>query len=117
MPVLSCYYWQILAPPIGRANERKKQGISSDEEVHYLYTEKTGKQVKRLRHDNGLEYGDIVLFEWLQEQGIHHEPIVLYSPEMNGISERSNGVINTKARALIADSGVNDNLWPEAIKT
>ena len=33
---------------------------------------------------------------------------------MHGISERSNGVINTKARALIADAGVNENLWPEA---
>ena len=36
---------------------------------------------------------------------------------MDGISERSNGVINTKARALIADAGVNENLWPEAVKT
>ena len=70
----------------------------------------TGKQVKRLRLDSGLEYGCIGLLEWLQEQGIHHKPTVPYSPETNGISERSNGVINTKARALIAKAGVDENL-------
>ena len=36
---------------------------------------------------------------------------------MNNISEHSNGVINTKARALIADSEVDDNLCPEAVTT
>ena len=36
---------------------------------------------------------------------------------MNGISECSNRVIKIKAQALIADSGVNENLWPEAVKT
>ena len=36
---------------------------------------------------------------------------------MNGISERTNGVININAQALITDSGVNENLWPQAVKT
>lgn len=76
----------------------------------------TGKIVKRLKLDNGLEYGGTGLLKWLQEQGIHHEPKVPYSTEMNYVSEMSNGVIKTKARALRADAGVNENLWPEAIK-
>ncbi len=35
--------------------------------------------------------------------------MVCYLPEMNGISEYFNRIINTKAQALIADSGINEN--------
>lgn len=36
---------------------------------------------------------------------------------MNGISEQFNKVINTKAQVLMANAGVNKNLWPETVKT
>ena len=117
-----CRYYLVLIDGYSRVRwvetmKEKSEAFSRTKKFIIFIQTQTGKRVKRLRLDNGLEYGGTGLLEWLEEQGIHHEPTVPYSPEMNGISERSNGVINTKARALIADAGVNENLWPEAVKT
>lgn len=102
---------------MGWVNERKKQDIFWIKRFIIFIQYQTGQRVKRLKLDHSLEYGGAGLLEWLQEQGIYHEPIVSYSPEINDISKRSNGVMNIKAPALITDIGANKNLWPEAVKT
>ena len=117
-----CRYYLVLIDGYSRLRwaepmKEKSEAFPRIKKFIIFIQNQTGKRVKRLGLDNGLEYGRTGLLEWLQEQGIHHEPTVPYLPEMNGVSERSNGVINTKARALIADAGVDENLWPEAVKT
>ncbi|KAK9358069.1 hypothetical protein V1504DRAFT_318059 [Lipomyces starkeyi] len=56
----------------------------------------TGKPVKRIRMDNGLE--------------------VPYTPEQNGKGERPHKDLNNMARTMIAMSGLTQKLWPEALK-
>ena len=38
-----------------------------------------------------------------------------YTPEQNGTAESSNKVILARARSIMLDSGLPDELWPEAI--
>ena len=47
------------------------------------------------------------------ETGIHHEETAPYTPEQNGIAERTKGLICERIRAILADTGLPKELWPE----
>lgn len=53
--------------------------------------------------------------EYCRREGLIVEFSVVRTPEQNGFIERAGGIIVTTARALIADSGLPKNLWPEAV--
>ncbi len=59
----------------------------------------------------------LVLKNWFTVNGIIWEPIMLYSSEENGISERLNRIICKPAWAMLKDSGLNSHLWLKVIKT
>lgn len=71
--------------------------------------------IRAFRYDNERSAGRTVE-QFLAEQGFVIEHSVVGTPEQNGFAERSGGVIVTIARALLQDSGLPKNLWPEAIK-
>lgn len=50
----------------------------------------TGKKIKILRTDNGTEYVNKMMDDFLAANGIHHQLTVDYTPEQNGVAERSN---------------------------
>ncbi|KAL1582041.1 hypothetical protein WHR41_09299 [Cladosporium halotolerans] len=76
-----------------------------------------GVRIKRIRSDNGKEYDNGPLKSWMAEKGIQWEPSVPYSPEQNGLAERTQRTNTDKARAMIADSGLDKSLWPELVMT
>ena len=57
--------------------------------------------------DQGREFGVHELEAWQAEKGIKIEFSVAYSPEMNEIAERTNGLIVTKTRCLLLDSNLD----------
>jgi hypothetical protein len=69
--------------------------------------------IKMIRLDGGNEYGGQKLLDFLEEHGIRLEPTVPYTPEQNGVSERSNRLIFEKLRSILYDSKAPKNLWPE----
>jgi hypothetical protein len=50
---------------------------------------------------------------WAQDKGYKVETTAADSPEQNGLSERSGGIINQRARALAIQAKLPKNLWPE----
>lgn len=44
----------------------------------------TGLKIKMLRSDNGTEYVNKEISDYLKGQGIKHETTVPYSPQQNG---------------------------------
>ena len=48
------------------------------------------------------------------EKGIKIEYIVTYSPKINGIAKKTNGLIVTKARCLLLESNLSQSFWLEA---
>jgi hypothetical protein len=48
-----------------------------------------GIDIKMIRLDNSTEYGGQKLLHFLQERGIKLEPTVPYTPEQDGVAERS----------------------------
>jgi hypothetical protein len=75
----------------------------------------TGKKFKRFRIDNGTEFGKSKLDEFFSEKGVALELTVPYTPEQNGVSERSGAMLCRRARAMIIDSGLPESFWPLAV--
>jgi len=72
--------------------------------------------VTYLRLDGGREWGVTALQEYARNSGICLEISTPYSHQMNGLAERSNALVCTKARALMIPSRLPQKLWPEAVK-
>ncbi|KAJ9535601.1 hypothetical protein OSB04_un001260 [Centaurea solstitialis] len=76
-----------------------------------------GRQVKKLRSDNGTEFRNVKLQSFLEEVGISHNFSAVRTPQQNGVVERKNRTLVEAARSMIAHSGVPLSLWAEAVST
>jgi transposase InsO family protein len=47
-------------------------------------------KVKRIRSDNGTEFKNTQVQDYLDEEGIKHEFSAPYTPQQNGVAERKN---------------------------
>jgi transposase InsO family protein len=47
-------------------------------------------KVKKIRSDNGSEFKNLLVEEYLEEEGIKHEFSAPYTPQQNGVVERKN---------------------------
>jgi hypothetical protein len=70
---------------------------------------------KAIRFDNGKEYINQRLENWLKEKGIETQPTAPYSPSQNGIAERFNRTLLELARAMLFARGLPKFLWAEAV--
>lgn len=78
------------------------------------YENPMNKKIKRLRTDNGLEFVNKELDQFLEKSGIH-EKTVPYNPESNGKAERSIRVLVERARTLLYESELPLKFWAEAV--
>jgi transposase InsO family protein len=74
-------------------------------------------KIKKVRSDNGTEFKNTNIEEFLEEQGIGHEFSVPYTPQQNGIIERKNRTLIEAARTMLDEYKVSDQFWAEAINT
>jgi hypothetical protein len=72
-------------------------------------------KVKRIKCDNGGEYKNNALRKLRKNKGIVIEFTIPYSRRLNGTAERMNRTIMEKARALIFSSGLEKEMWGEAV--
>lgn len=82
-----------------------------------LVENQTGKKIKRLRTDNGIEYESNEFNDFCREASIKREIIVPYTPEQNGVAERKNRMIMEATHAMIYDQSLPKFLWGEAANT
>ncbi|KAK9879752.1 hypothetical protein WA026_006815 [Henosepilachna vigintioctopunctata] len=73
-------------------------------------------KVKKIRSDNGGEYINTRLENYCKEKGIIMDPIIPYSPQLNGKAERLNRTLIEKVRTLLFDMNVNKKFWGEAAR-
>ena len=84
-------------------------------EVIRLLENQTGETVRAIQTDNGSEYVNAELTEYLRSKGIIHQTTVPYNPEQNGAAERLNRTLMERARAMINDANLPPELWAEAV--
>lgn len=85
--------------------------------IREVESQHSDMKVGRFRTDNAgeLSKGETEIIA--KACGITIETAVAYTPEQNGVAERSNRTILNRARALLFDSGLPHVLWNEAVET
>jgi hypothetical protein len=71
-----------------------------------------GRVIKKWRLDGGKEYSPIHLGALAKKLGQIVETTTPYTPEQDGTSERSIGIICAKVRAVVEDLDIPKFLWP-----
>jgi hypothetical protein len=74
-------------------------------------------KVKNIRSDNGSEFRNTQVEEFLDEEGIKHELSAPYTPQENGTVERKNSMLIEAARTMLDEYKTLDSVWAEAINT
>ena len=74
-------------------------------------------KVKNIRSDNGSEFKNTQVEEFLDEEGIKHELSTPYTPQQNGIVERKNRTLIEAARTLLDEYKTPDIFWADAVNT
>ena len=74
-------------------------------------------KIKHVRSDNGSEFWNTNVEEFLDEEGIKHEFSAPYTPQQNGIVERKNRTLIEAARTMLDEYKTPDSFWAEAINT
>uniref|UniRef100_T1IMU7 Integrase catalytic domain-containing protein n=1 Tax=Strigamia maritima TaxID=126957 RepID=T1IMU7_STRMM len=95
----------------------KDQAASTFEIFLNIQQNKYGYQVKAVRSDNGKEFDNKIFDNLLNKFGIEHQWTVVYSPQQNGVAERSNRKILDKLQTLLLDARLGQQLWAEAAAT
>ncbi|XP_075483738.1 uncharacterized protein LOC142523890 [Primulina tabacum] len=75
------------------------------------------EEIDRIRSDRGTEFLNKYLSSYLEDHGIKHELSAARSPQQNGVAERRNRTLKEAARTMLAESGISQRFWAEAINT
>jgi hypothetical protein len=73
--------------------------------------------VKKIRSDNGSEFKNPQVEEFLEEEGIKHEFSAPYTPHQNGVVERKNRTLIDMARTMLGEYKTPERFWSEAVNT
>jgi hypothetical protein len=74
-------------------------------------------KVKKIRSDNGSEFKNLQVEEFLEEEGIKHEFSAPYTPQQNSVVERKNRTLIDMARTMLGEFKTPEQFWSEAMNT
>jgi transposase InsO family protein len=74
-------------------------------------------KVKKIRSDNGSEFKNLQVEEYLKEEGVKHEFSAPYTPQQNGVVERKNRTLIDMVRTMLGEFKTPERFWSEAVNT
>jgi hypothetical protein len=74
-------------------------------------------KVKKVKSDNGSEFKNLQVEEYLEEEGIKHEFSAPYTPQQNGVVERKNKTLIDMARTMLGEYKAPERFRSEAVNT
>ncbi|GKC15501.1 retrotransposon protein, putative, ty1-copia subclass [Tanacetum coccineum] len=92
----------------------KHETFEKFKEWKQLVENHTGRTVKKLRTNNGLEFCNREFKQLCIESGIARHLTVAGTPQQNGLAERMNRTLLDKVRCLLIQSGLPKTFWVEA---
>lgn len=95
----------------------KNEAFVKFEEWLALVENQSGRNLKALRTDNGLEYCNKTFDDYCKKKGIIRHKTCPYTPQQNGVAERLNRTILEKVRSLLSETGLGEEFWAEASST
>ena len=91
--------------------KQKSDALSAFKVWKTMVEKHTGKQVKRLRTDNGLEFCSSDFDLLFKSEGIVRHLTVPRTPQQNGVAERMNRTIMEKVRCMLSNSRLPKSFW------
>jgi len=76
-----------------------------------------GCKIRAIQTDNGGEYCNNELSDFLKENGLVHRRTMPRCPEQNGVAERQNRTLADMARCLLIQAGMPEFFCAEAVNT
>lgn len=77
----------------------------------------TGRKIKHLRTDNGLEFLSGEFNEFCKTKGIVRHRTIPGTPQQNGVAKRFNRTVLERIRCMLISSGLSKCFWGEAATT
>ena len=77
----------------------------------------TERKVKLLRTDNGGEFCSHAFNDYCRKEGIFRHHTIPHTPQQNGVAERMNRTIISKARCMLSNARMSKRFWAEAAAT
>ncbi|KAK1683958.1 hypothetical protein QYE76_044806 [Lolium multiflorum] len=106
----SRYSWVFL---LKSKDETHREFITFAKKAQRMYE----SEIKAIRTDNGTEFKNYTMQEFVDDDGIKHEFSAPYTPQQNGVVERKNRTIIEMARTMLSEFNSPHNFWGEAIST
>jgi len=97
--------------------KHKNEAFSTFKEWKLLIENQTGKKIKRLRTDNGLEFCSNEFNDFCKKEGISRHLTIPGTPQQNEVTERMNRAILERVRCMLSHSGLSKSFWAEAAST
>jgi transposase InsO family protein len=72
---------------------------------------------KKIRSDNGTEFKNTQVEDFLDEEDIKIEFLASYTPQQNRVTERKNQIFIEMARTMLDEYKTSDQFWMEAVNT
>ncbi|OXA39841.1 Copia protein [Folsomia candida] len=82
-----------------------------------MFSNQTGKGVKRLKSDQGTEFKNRIMNTFISEKGIIYDYTSAGCSQSNGKIERDVRTIRNTARALLFEVGLSPAFWQDAVAT
>ncbi|GJR98627.1 retrovirus-related pol polyprotein from transposon TNT 1-94 [Tanacetum coccineum] len=100
-----------------RLEEHKDEVFPTFKEWKVLIENQTGKKIKKLRTDNGLEFCGESFNALCRKYGIARHHTLVRTPQQNGVAERMNRTIMEKVRCMLSHANLDKDFWVEAATT
>ena len=82
-----------------------------------LTKNQTGKILKAVRSNRGVEFSSWNFKEFCDKHGIKREYTIPRTPQQNGVVERQNRSVQQMARSMMNERNIPQTYWVEAIHT
>lgn len=97
--------------------KQKNEVYKKFKEFKAIVENQQNRKIKILRTDNGGEFCNGEMDNYLKKEGIIHQKTTAYTPEQNGVCERANRTVVEKGRCLLFDAKLEKKFWAEAANT
>ncbi|GJX70600.1 retrovirus-related pol polyprotein from transposon TNT 1-94 [Tanacetum coccineum] len=101
----------------GKQKKHKDEVFLTFKEWKVLIESQTGKKIKKLRTDNGLEFCGESFNALCRKYGIARHHTLVRTPQQNGVAERMNRTIMEKVRCMLSHANLDKDFWVEAATT
>jgi transposase InsO family protein len=72
-------------------------------------------KVKMIRSNNGSEFKNLQVEEYLEEDGVKHEFSAPYTPQQNSVVERKNRTLIDMERTMLGEFKTPERFWSKAV--